>query len=164
MVKISQNLLFNPAQIEVAGVRLSPDNIIQAIKVFDFSRIMVTIDSVSNDSPLLTYIKKEGLEHYTNSHISECIEVSVFIPRSLFANFLKIAMDEVPENIFVCNFPSTNSGDIFHQHSFEELVIKGYADVFVSFSLDENAFLICFNKLYHSPKEILKRVKSIHFH
>ena len=67
------------------------------------------------------------------------------------------------------------AGNVCLQQPFEELVIAGITDVFISIALDENAFvfisialdenalLICMNKSLVIPQEVFKRLKKLCF-
>ena len=84
MIKISKNLLLNPAQIWVSGIKCNFKNIAKIINVLDCKWIVVTIDSLTKDSSLLALVKKQGLKYFLKQHSDNYIEVSVAIPYSLF--------------------------------------------------------------------------------
>ena len=72
------------------------------------------------------------------------------------------AIKEKPENIFMLNLLEP-AGNVCLQQPFEELVITGITDVFISIALDENALLICMNKSLVIPQEVFKRLKKLCF-
>ena len=139
MIKFSKNFLLNPAEIRISGVKCSFKNIVKISTVFEFKRIVVTIDSVTEGSSLLTLVKDQGLKYIKRPCSAGYVEISAVVPYLLFEDFLDKAIKENPENIFVFNLLDPASSVICLQRSFEELVTKGITDVFISFSLDENA-------------------------
>lgn len=88
--------------------------------------------------------------------------MSVVVPCHLFEVFLDKAIKENPENIFMLNLLEP-AGNVCLQQPFEELVITGITDVFISIALDENALLICMNKSLVIPQEVFKRLKELCF-
>ena len=141
MIKFTKNLLFNPAEICISGIRCNFDNIAKISTIFDFKWTEVTIDSVKEGSSLLEF---------------------VVVPCPLFEVFLDKAIKENPENIFMLNLLEP-AGNVCLQQPFEELVITGITDVFISIALDENALLICMNKSLVIPQEVFKRLKKLCF-
>ena len=163
MVKFSKNLLFNPAKIRVSGLKCNLNNIVKMTNVFVCKWIVVTVDSVTEGSPLLAFMKEQRMSCFVRTCSAGYVEVSAVIPYALFEVVLEKAIDEEPENIFVLNLLDSANCAIHFQHSFEELVIAGVSDVFISISLVENAMLICVNKSSLSPQEILKKIKALQF-
>lgn len=163
MIKFSKNLLLNPAEIRISGIKCSFNNIVKISTVFEFKWIVVTIDSVKEESSLLTLVKDQGLKYFERPRSAGYVEISAVIPYLLFEDFLDKAIKENPENIFVFNLLDPASSVMCLQRSFEELVTKGIADVFISISLDENALLICMNKSLILPQELFKRLKALCF-
>ena len=163
MIKISKNFLFNPAQIRVTGIKCNFKNIVKIASIFDYKWIVVTIDSLTENSLLLALIKDQGLKYFLKQHSANYIEVSVVIPYSLFEDVLEKAINEDPENIFVFNLLDPINLDIHLQHSFEELVATGITNVFISISLDENALLISANKSLIQPQELYRKIKALRF-
>lgn len=161
MIKFSKNLLFNPAKIQAFGIRCSFNNIAKILNAFNCKWAVVTIDSAAEGSTLLTFIKNQGLECFTKPRADGCLEVSAVIQYSSLEEFLNKAIDEEPENIFVLCLRDPANSAMCLQHSYEKLVIAGIADVFISISLDESAFLICMNKALVSPQDIYARVKAL---
>lgn len=163
MIKISKNLLLNPAQILVSGIKCNFKNIAKIADVFDCKWIVMTIDSLTKDSSLLALVRNQGLKYFLKQQSSNYIEVSVIIPYSLFEDLLEKAIREDPENIFMFNLLDPTNWDIFLQHSFEELVATGITNVFISISFDENALLISVNKALTQPQELYRKIKALRF-
>ena len=163
MIKISKSLLLNPAKIRISGIRCSFKNIEQIVNVLDWKWIVVTIDSLTKDSSLLAFIKKQELKHFLKQRSANYIEVSVMIPYSSVEDILEKAISEDPENIFVFNLLAPTNSDHHLQRSSEELVATGIADVFISISLDENALLISANKFLIQSKELYRKIKALKF-
>ena len=163
MIKFSKNLLLNPAEIRISGIKCSFNNIVKIFTVFEFKWIVVTIDSVTEGSSLLTLVKDKGLKYFERPRSAGYVEISAVVPYLLFEDFLDKAIKENPENIFVFNLLDSSSSVICLQRSFEELVTKGITDVFISISLDENALLICMNKSLILPQELFRRLKALCF-
>lgn len=162
MIKFTKNLLFNPAEICISGIRCNFNNIAKISTIFDFKWTEVTIDSVKEGSSLLEFVKVQGLKYFIRHHSSGNIEMSVVVPCHLFEVFLDKAIKENPENIFMLNLLEP-AGNVCLQQPFEELVIAGITDVFISIALDENALLICMNKSLVIPQEVFKRLKKLCF-
>ena len=123
----------------------------------------MTIDSVTEGSLLLTSVKEQGLKYFARPRSAGYVEISAVVPYNLFEDFLDKAIKENPENIFLLNLLDPSNSVICLQRSFEELVIAGITDVFISISLDENALLICMNKSLILPQESFKKLKSLCF-
>lgn len=163
MIKISKNTLFNLAQIRVSGVKCNFNNIVKIIDIFDFKWIVMTVDSLTKNNMLLSFLKHQGWKCYIKEHKDNYVEVSAVIPYSSFADVLGKALDEDPENIFVFNFLDSIDLDIHLQHSFEELVTAGITDVFISVSMDENALLISANKSLLQTQDLYRKIKALRF-
>ena len=163
MIKFTKNLLLNPAEIRISGIRCSFNNIVKISTVFDFKWIAVTIDSVTEESSLLTLAKDQGLQYFVRPRSAGYVEISAVVPYPLFEEFLGKAIKENPENIFVFNLLDPANSIMCLQRSFEELVTTGIADVFISISLDENAVLICMNRPLILPQVLFKRLKALRF-
>ena len=163
MIRISKNIWFNPAEISVFGIKCTFSNIAKIINLLDYKWLLVTIDSLTEDSPLLNFIKNQGLECFLKQNSSDYIEVSVVIPYSLVNDVLEKAISEYPENIFVFNLLDPKKWDIYLQHSFEELVVNGITNAFISIALDENALLICINKSIIDPRKLYRQIKELRF-
>ena len=163
MIKYTKNLLLNPAEIRISGIRCSFNNIVKISTVFDFKWIAVTIDSVTEESSLLEIVKDQGLKYFASPRSSGYAEISAVVPYPLFEDFLDKAIKENPENIFMFNFLEPAGRVICLQRPFEELVTTGITDVFISIALDENALLICVNKSLITPQEVFKRLKELCF-
>ncbi len=103
MIKFTKNLLFNPAEICISGIRCNFNNIAKISTIFDFKWTEVTIDSVKEGSSLLEFVKVQGLKYFIRHHSSGNIEMSVVVPCPLFEVFLDKAIKENPENIFMLN-------------------------------------------------------------
>ena len=101
VIKFTKNLLFNPAEICISGIRCNFDNIAKISTIFDFKWTEVTIDSVKEGSSLLEFVKVQGLKNFIRHHSSGNIEMSVVVPCHLFEVFLDKAIKENPENIFM---------------------------------------------------------------
>lgn len=163
MIKFSKNLLLNPAEIRISGIKCNFNNIVKISTVFDFKWMVVTIDSVKEESSLLALVKDQGLKYFTRPRTAGYVEISAVVPCPLFEDFLDKVIKEDPENIFVFNLLDPVNSIVCLQRSFEELVATGITDVFISISLDENALLICVNKSLLLPWEVFKRIKALHF-
>ena len=70
MIKFTKNLLLNPAEIRISGIRCSFNNIVKISTVFDFKWIAVTIDSVTEESSLLEFVKDQGLKYFASPRSS----------------------------------------------------------------------------------------------
>jgi len=101
VIKFTKNLLFNPAEICISGIRCNFNNIAKISTIFDFKWTEVTIDSVKEGSSLLEFVKVQGLKYFIRHHSSGNIEMSVVVPCHLFEVFLDKAIKENPENIFM---------------------------------------------------------------
>lgn len=163
MIRFSKQLWLNPAKIWVSGIRCSFNNIVKISTVFDFKWIAVTIDSVTEESPLLEFVKDQGLKYFASPRSSGYAEISAVVPYPLFEDFLDKAIKENPENIFMFNSLEPAGSAICLQGSFEKLVTMGITDVFISIALDENALLICMNKSLIIPQKVFKRLKELCF-
>lgn len=163
MIKFSKNLLLNPAKIRVSGIKCSFNNIVKIANVFDCKWIVVTIDSITESSSLLTLMKDQGLKYFARLRSADYVEISVIIPYTLFEVFLEKAINEEPENIFVLNLLDSANSVMCLQRSYEELVATGITNVFISISFDENALLICVNKSLLSPQEVFEKIKVLRF-
>ena len=76
MIKFTKNLLFNPAEICISGIRCNFDNIAKISTIFDFKWTEVTIDSVKEGSSLLEFVKVQGLKNFiTDNRGSNFISV-----------------------------------------------------------------------------------------
>ena len=96
----------NPAQIWIFGIQCSPDNIIKIADAFNNKWIIVTIDSVTEESSLLTFIKDQDINYVVKQHSDNNIEISIAISYDLFETVLRKADSENPENIFVYDLPN----------------------------------------------------------
>ena len=163
VIRFSKQFWLNPAKIWVSGIRCSFNNIVKISSVFDLKWIVVTIDSVTEGSSLLTFVKDQGLKYFARPCSIGYVEMSAVVPYPLFEDFLDKAIKEDPENIFVLNLLDPANGSACMQHSYEEAVIAGSADVFISIALDENALLICVNKSLIIPQKVFKRLKELCF-
>ena len=163
MIKFSKKLLFNPAEIRISGIECSFNNIVKIVTVFDCKWIVITIDSVTEGSSLLTLVKDRGMKYFTRPRSGDYVEMSAIVPYSLFEDFLDKAIKEDPENIFVYNLLDLANSVMCLQCSFEELVVTGITDVIISISLDENALLIYVNKSLLLPQEVFKTIKALRF-
>ena len=163
VIKLTKNLLLNPAEIRISGIKCSFNNIVRISTVFDFKWIVVTVDSVTEGSSMLTLVKEQGLKYFARPRSASYVEISAVVPYPLFEKFLDKAIKENSENIFVFNLLDPANGVMCVRRPFEELVTIGITDVFISISLDENALLICMNKSLILPQELFKRLKALCF-
>ena len=163
MIKFAKNLLFNPAEIRISGIKCSFNNIVKISSVFDFKWIVVTIDSVAERSTLLTLVKDEGLTYFAKASSGGYMEISVVVPYHLSEDFLDKAINENPENIFILNLLDPANSIMCLQQSFKELVTSGITDAFISISLDENSLLICVNKSLIPPRNLFEKLKALCF-
>ena len=62
--------------------------------------MVVTLDSVTEESSLLAFIKAQGLKYFERPRSAEHAEISAIIPPPLFGDFLDKAIHEAPENFF----------------------------------------------------------------
>lgn len=161
MINISKKLLLNPTQIRISGVKCNFKNITKVVNIFNYKWIVMTIDSLMRDSSLLSLINDQGLKYTLKQRSDNYLEVSVIVPYSILGDILKRAISEDPENIFIVNFLNPTNGYIYLQHTFEELVVTGVANVFISISLDENAILILSNKYLVQPRELYRKIKTL---
>lgn len=163
MIRISKQLLFNPISFWISGIKCTASNISRLVNALNCKWIAMTIDSLSNDSLLLAYIKNQGLRIFVKQHVTNCYEVSVVLPNSLFEGVLEKAISEDPENIFMISLLDPTNEDTYFQYSFEQLVITGIANVFICISFDENAVFISANKALTQPKNLYRRIKALRF-
>ena len=163
MIRISKQLLLNPASIWISGVKCTVNNITRLVNILDCNWIAMTIDSLSNDCLLLSYIKNQGLKFFVKQHVANHYEVSVVLPNNLFESVLEKAISEDSENIFMINLLDPTNEDIYLHHSFEQLVTTGIANVFISISFDENALFISVNKALTQPQKLYRRIKALRF-
>lgn len=163
MIRFSKNFLMNPAQIWIFGIQCSPDNIIKIADAFNNKWIIVTIDSVTEESSLLTFIKDQDINYVVKQHSDNNIEISIAISYDLFETVLRKADSENPENIFVFDLPNLTNWNEYLQYSFEELVSTRVANMSLSIGLDENAMLITVDKHVLSPKELYRKIKGLQF-
>ncbi len=82
MIRISKNILLNPAQIWVFGIKCNFKNIAKIANILDCKWIVVTIDSLTKDSSLLALVKNQGLKYFLKQHSSNYIECSAVMPYS----------------------------------------------------------------------------------
>lgn len=163
MIRISKQLLLNPTSIWISGIKCTTSNITRLVNALSCKWIAMTIDSLSNDCLLLAYIKNQGLKFFVKQHSTNHYEVSVVLPNSLFESVLEKAISEDPENIFMISLLDPTNVDIYLQHSFEQLVTTGIANVFISISFDENAVFISANKALTQPQKLYRRIKALRF-
>ena len=163
MIRISKLLLFNPISISISGIKCTASNITRLVNALDCQWIAMKIDSLSNDSLLLTYIKNQGMKFFVKQHATNYCEVTVVLPDSLFEDVLEKVISEDPENIFMISLLDPTNEDIYLQHSFEQLVTTGIANVFISISFDENAVFISANKALTQPQKLYRRIKALRF-
>ena len=163
MIRILKYLWINPAQIYIDGIKCSFKNISKITNIFNYKWIALLIDSLTKDSPLLAFIKNQGLKYSLNQHSPEYIEVSVFIPYSLFEDVLEKAIDEYPENIFILNLFESENWDTHLRLPFKKLATAGVSDLAISISLDENSLLISVNKSLIEPRNIYREIKALRF-
>lgn len=163
MIRFSKILFLNQAKIWISGVKCSYDNVIKIANIFDWKWIALTIDSVTEESPLLRFVKNQKLKYSVKQRSTNYIEISVVVSQDLFSCILKEAISEDPENIFVFNLLYVTNWDIHLQCSFEELVATGITNAFISISLDENALLISVNKSLIQPQKLYRKIKALQF-
>lgn len=161
MMHFSKILFLNSTEIRISGIPCSFKNIAKIFTVFALKWIVATIDSVTEESSLRTFVKDQGLECFERSSSAGSVEVSAVVPYPFFADFFDKAIQENPENIFVVNLLAPASDVLCSRRPFEELVKQGIADVSISILLDENAVLICMNKSLMLPRELFKRLKAL---
>lgn len=163
MKRLSKRFLLNPAKIRVSGIECSFNNIVKILDALNCKLTLVTFDSITKDSSLLTLIKDWGLKCFVKSRSAEYAEISAAVPDTLLKDFLNKAIGEDPENIFVFSLPDPANSAMCIQHSYEELVNTGIVDVYISISLDENAILICMNKSLISPQDVYMKIRALRF-
>ena len=147
--------------IRITGVRCDIYNVVNIVDIFDLQCVAMTIDSVAEGSSFLKFVEKSGFKYLVRTSSPHNAEITVVLPYSSFARFLDKAMNEQPENIFLCNLLDCNSSVVGLQCSYEELVIKQIADVCISVSLDENTILIRMNRFLLPTRDVLKKIKSL---
>lgn len=163
MIRFSKILFTNPAHICVSGIKCSHDNIIKMVNIFDHKYILLTVDSVTEESSLLTFIKSQSVKYSVKQHTAEYMEISVVVPCDLFSLILEKAILEDPENIFIFNLLDPLSWNRQLHCSFEKLVATGTTDMFISISLDENALSISLNKSLLRPREVYRKIRALRF-
>lgn len=163
MIRFSKILFLNQAKIWISGVKCNYANVIKIANIFDWKWIALTIDSVTEESPLLRFVKNQKLKYSVKQRSTNYIEISVVVPHDLFSCILKEAISEDPENIFAFNLLDATNWDIHLQCSFEELVATGITNAFISISLDENALLISVNKSLIQPQKLYRKIKALRF-
>lgn len=161
MIRFSKNLFLNPARIWIDNVKCSYDNIIKIVSIFEWKWIVLTVDSVTEESSLLKFVKNQKLEYFVKHSSTDYIEISVMVPHDLFDCILEKAISEDPENIFVFNLLERSNRDIHLQCSFEDPVASGIANVFISISFDESALLISMNKFLIQPQKLYREIKAL---
>ena len=102
MIKFAKNLLFNPAEICISGIRCNFNNIAKISTIFDFKWTEVTIDSVKEGSSLLEFVKVQGLKYFIRHHSSGNIEMSVVVPCHLFEVFWIKQLKKI-QKIYLCS-------------------------------------------------------------
>lgn len=153
----------NPAKIWISGIECSYDNIIKISDIFECKWISLSIDSLLEESPLLTFIKDQGLKYFIKQRLTNHMEISVVVPYSLFADILEKAINEDPENIFISNIIDPTNWDEQLQRPYEELVVTGITNVFICISLDENTLVISVNKSLLPSQEVYKKIRALRF-
>ena len=83
----SKILFMNPAEIRISGISCSFRNIAKIFTVFALKWIVATIDSVTEESSLRTFVKDQGLECFERSSSAGSVEVSAVVPYPFFADF-----------------------------------------------------------------------------
>ena len=161
MIRYGKIFFLNPAEIWISDMKCNLSYIVKIINVFDCKWILMTIDSVTGDSSFLTAIKNQGVRYIASPLGSNHFEISVVLQYTLFENVLDKAMNENPENIFVYSLLELKECNMCLQYSFEELIIKGIADVCISISLDKNAMMIYMSKFLIPIREVFKKIKAL---
>lgn len=161
MIRFSKILFTNPAQIWISGIECGYNNIIKITDIFKCKMIALTITSLPIRSKLITFINEQGLNYFVKQQSTNYIEISVVIPYNLFSCVLKMAICEEPENIFILNLSDMTEWNEDLQRPYEELLVKGIANVFISISLDENALLISINNFLLQSREIYKEIRAL---
>lgn len=161
MIKYSKNLFMNPAQIGISGINCSYNNVIKVVSIFEYKQIVLTIDSVTEESSLLIFIKKQGLKHTVKKSSINYIEISVVVPYKLFNIVLDKAISENPENIFMFNLMNPENWNEQLLYPFEKLVATGITNMFISVSFDENSMLISMHESLLLPREVYKKLKAL---
>lgn len=163
MIRFSKNFLTNPAQIWIYGIQCNPDNIIKIADSFKNKWMIVTIDSVTEESSLLKFVKDQGINYAVKQHPDNNIELSIAILYDMLEAVLKKADCENSEYIFIFDLPNLTNWSEYLPYSFEELVSTGVANMFLSVDLDENAMLLTLDKHVLSPQELYRRIKRLQF-
>lgn len=163
MIRFSKILFMNPARIWISGVKCNYDNIIKITNLFNWERIGLTIDSVTEESRLLEFIKNLNLKYSLKEHSNNYMEIFVVVPCDLLNCVLEKAIIEEPENIFVLNLFDNINQCVYFQDSFEKLVANGVSDKFIVISFDENVLLISVNKSLIEPQKLYRKIKRLRF-
>jgi len=163
VIRYSKLFFTNPAQISISGIKCSCDNLIKISDIFNCKLFSLTIDSITSESSLLKFIKEKDLKYAVKQSNIDSMEISVIVPNNLYSIVLNKAIREYPENIFIFNLLNPVDWDKQLCRCFEEIVKTGVTDVYISISLDENSLLISLNKSLIFPKEVYKKIKSLHF-
>lgn len=163
MIRFSKNTFTNPAQIWISNIKCSYENLIKIVDIFDCKWITLTVDSVTEGSPFLTWIAKQRVKYFPKQHSEGYMEVSVIMPYNLLGSVLEKAICECPENIFILNSINAENWTEQLRHPFEKLITTGSVDMCISASLDENAVLIYLNRYSLLPNGVYKSIRALRF-
>lgn len=163
MISFSKMLFFKLSQIRISGIDCNYSNLSKIIDVFDMEHIIITIDSVTEESMLLKYVREQPFEYYLNKTSNGYMEVSIVTSKAIFNTVLEISLNEDPENVFLSNLIDHDNHKYQFRYPQEEIVSKGITDMTISISLDENEILIYLNKELLHPKTIYKKLKALSF-
>ena len=160
MIKYSKILFTNPAHITISGIEICYENLFKIINIFNLKQAVVEIDSLSANAPLLAYIEGQGLCCNRTTIKNKSVEICVRVQGSLLNQFLRLAIEEDPEYIFI--YDLCEDEDLFNprQYSLEHFVECGIISVLVAVAFDKNTVEVSMNKFQRSPKESIKLLKA----
>ena len=160
MIKITKQLLLNPASIWISGVKCSVSNIVKVSSILDWEWILLTLTSLPKESILPEFFSDHGLKYHIEQ-LSDNIEIHTVIPYSLLEKVLEKAISEDPEDIVMVGMHGAPRVKMPQRPSYEELVTSGVIAAYISVSMDENAMLICANKSLMQTRNLYKNIKTI---
>lgn len=160
MPKISKMYSPNWTQVYMSNTDCDYNNITRVIELFNFTHVVISIDSVSSDSEIFKLSDELGLERIINPTSEESFELSVSVPMDLLNRILEKAIAEDPENIFI-----THAVDpmVWKQHVRihpSTLLSKSITDVFIGVERDKQIISISTAKDIYTPRDLIKALKA----
>ena len=160
MIKYSKILFTNPAHITISGIEICYENLFKIINIFNLKQAVVEIDSLSADARLLAYIVEQGLCCNRTTISNDSVEICVRVQGSLLNQFLRLAIEEGPEYIFIYDLCEDEGLFNPRHHSLEHFVECGIISVLVAVAFDKSTVEVSMNKFQRSPKEIIKMLRA----